>query len=479
MKISLKLFIVIICTAIVGMLAYQFYWLHSLYNSTQRELDSNIKQAMTVADMNEVQVRLGILEKGSNRYSRIISSVGFSSDNKEIMTSLLMTKETKNERISTVYSAFYDTVRFEDSKILKGSILTSVVINGIHQNIDESIFPDVQRYDSLLSNELLSLGIENKFYVDLVKNSSDSLISSSLKNKPLTSLSDLKSYNYTFGAKNAYVYRLWIDNPSNMIVKQMAWIFAVSFFVLLLLACLFYLLMRTIWKQKTLEEMKNDFINNMTHELKTPLSVSYAAIDSLLVTEKANDKEHRDKYLTIAKDQISHLTGLAEQILSMSRDSKRNVELHPEEIKLKEMLESIIRQQALTAKKNIEFETQIDPDGMIIVFDRMHLANILNNLIENSIKYSNSSVHILIEAYFVNGKDIEISIKDNGIGIDSERQKHIFDKFYRVPTGDKYNVKGYGLGLFYVKEILGRVGGSIYVKSKFGKGSVFTIHLPQ
>jgi signal transduction histidine kinase len=289
----------------------------------------------------------------------------------------------------------------------------------------------------------------------------------------------MKRFDYVFGTKDEYMYSLWIEDPDSTVLKQMASILAASFVVLLLLGWLFYYLMHTIWKQKTLEEMKNDFINNMTHEFKTPLAVSYAAIDSLLVTEKINNKEYREKYLNIAKDRINHLSGLVEQILSMSKDSKRNIEMNPEKIELKEMVESIVRQQKLTVQKSVEFDIQIVPDNLTLNFDRMHLANILNNLIENSIKYSDESVKITLKLAYIEGKKVKISIEDNGIGIDSEKQKNVFDKFYRAPTGDRHNVKGYGLGLFYVKETLEQVGGTVSVKSKPGKGSVFTICIPQ
>lgn len=470
MKISLKSFVIIICVAISGVVVYQFYWLNNLYRRMKFEMDIAIIEAMKTADMKEMQYRFGSLEK-QDQLNELIAIVAFKSDRDLRILSRSGTTKSKGE---VIYSDSDDITLSHSSGILQAG-LSTVIINAIHQSVDNILFSDIQRYDSLLHNELLSLGVEKEFYIELIKVSSDSILCSSLDDKFSVRKLEMK-YDYFFG--NEYTYRLWIDNPYTMLFRQMTGILLASLVILLLLACLFYLLAHTIWRQKTLEEMKSSFINNMTHELRTPLSVSYAAIDSLLVTSKANNKEHRDKYLVIAKDQISHLSELTEQIFSMSYHSKNDMSFNPEKIELKEMIESIFCQQSLTTKKKVVFEIQIEEDFMVI-FDRMHLANILNNVIENSIKYSGSIVNIVIGACFINASKVEIRIEDKGVGIEPEKQKYIFDKFYRVPTGDTHNVKGYGLGLFYVKKTLEQVGGSISLKSRFSEGSTFTIILPQ
>lgn len=493
MKISLKTTILIICIAIVGVIAYQFYWLNNLYDTSKKELDINIRAAMKSADLGELQIRVKALEADPNKHGEISASAGVNESGMAISeTKASVNKVDSSGLFVNSQVSYSDSTAMKDSTVSGGDqktpeldilfdqgMMEKMLLSGFHRAIDNMIFPDVQSYDSILNSELVGYGINKMHYVDFIKAVSDSIIHTSKTDSITAEKKSMIKFDYVFGNNHEYCYRLWIVNPESTVLKQMAGILTASFVVLLLLGWLFYYLMHTIWRQKTLEEMKNDFINNMTHEFKTPLSVSYAAVDSLLLTEKANNKEHRDRYLNIAKDQINHLSGLVEQILSMSRDSKRNIEMNPEKIRLKEMVESIVRQQKLTAKKQIEFDIQIDPEDLMVNFDRMHLANILNNLIENSVKYSNESVTVSVKSFYTNGKDVQISIEDNGIGIDSEKQKNIFDKFYRVPTGDKHNVKGYGLGLFYVKETLERVKGVICVKSKPGKGSVFTINIPQ
>lgn len=479
MKIPLKSFIITCCIVIFGMAFYQLYWLNSLYISIVQEMDGKIRRAMQVADMNEMQLRLNRMEDGQNQFKNPFAVVGFKSDKEMQISSVSGIAQTNSAGQVETYGDSHNPDIIDNLGILQNELLSMVLLNGIHQSIDNLIPPDLHLYDSLLRGELLAQGIEKESHVELIKTSPDLIMASSFRGELSSRKSDMKSYDYIFRNENEHAYRLWINNPNPLVILQMSGMLMTSFVVILLLVWLFYYFMRTIWRQKTLEEMKDDFINNMTHELKAPLAVSYAAIDSLLVTDKTESKDHRDRYLNIAKDQINHLSDLTEQILSMSRESGQNMQMNPEIIELETMIEAIIRQQSLTAGRQIESHINIEPADLTVVFDRLHLANILNNVIENSIKYSELDVRIAIRAHNTNGNQMEICITDNGLGIDLERQKHIFDKFYRVPTGDRHNVKGFGLGLFYVKETLRRAGGDITVRSKPGKGSIFSIRIPQ
>ncbi len=492
MKISLKSTILIICFVIVGVIAYQFYWLNNLYHTSKEELDTNIVNSLKIADRGELQLRVKALEADSTRNGTIESAAGFQGEDMTVTkTETSVNMKDSLGQTESKYMSVNDTTNKKEEPSVKGSgeapdisvfevgKLEVMMLKGFHQALDMMLLPNVQNYDSLLTKELLSYDITKRHYVDWIDTKTDSILGTSCLDSTLINRSGMVIFDHVFGSNDQYLYRLYIENPNSEVIRQMVGILMASMIVLLLLAFLFYYLMHTIWRQKTLEEMKDDFINNMTHEFKTPLSVSYAAVDALLITEKGGDKEQRDKYLNIAKDQIDHLTGLVEQILAMSRESKQNVDMNPEKIELKYMVESIIRQQSLAAKKRIEFDVCITPDDLIVVFDRMHLANVLNNLIENSIKYSGDMVKIRVEAESTPGKEVKISVIDNGIGVDAEKQKNLFDKFYRVPTGDKHNVKGYGLGLFYVKETMERAGARVSVKSKPGEGAAFTIQIPQ
>ena len=266
------------------------------------------------------------------------------------------------------------------------------------------------------------------------------------------------------------------------VLSQMAGILATSLFIMLILAFVFWFLVHTMLKQKTLDEMKSDFTNNITHELKTPIAVAYAATDSLLNYGMLQHPDKARKYLTIAQEQLQTLSGLVEQILSMSMERRKSMLLNIVEVPVKEVIEPLISQHQLKVKsgertdKKVNISLSVEPENLMILADRMHFSNIVSNLIDNAIKYSEDSVKIEIKAFQKAEDEVLVSVSDNGIGIAHDKLPYIFDKFYRVTDGNKYTVKGYGLGLFYVKSLMEKMGGSVSVESDPGKGSCFTLH---
>ncbi len=216
--------------------------------------------------------------------------------------------------------------------------------------------------------------------------------------------------------------------------------------------------------------MKTDFTNNITHELKTPIAVAYAANDALLNFGEQADKAKQRHYLSLCRQQLERLSGMVEQILSMSMERRRRFKLNIEPINLSELLQPVIEQQQLKADKPVTITTHIEPEDLTVQADRAHLSNILNNLIDNAVKYSPNEAHVEIDA-----SSTAISVTDHGMGIAADKLSHIYDKFYRVPTGDRHDVKGYGLGLFYVKTMVEKHGWSIDVSSTKGEGTTFTI----
>ena len=201
----------------------------------------------------------------------------------------------------------------------------------------------------------------------------------------------------------------------------------------------------------------------------------------MLNFNQAEEKIQRDKYLRICQEQLQRLSGLVEQILSMSMERRKTFRLHPEVLSIEGILEPLIEQHKLKSEKPVHISMDIEPSGLTLTADRTHFSNIISNLIDNAIKYSPEEAEVNIRCRQTcsaeQGELVEITISDRGIGIDSEKQKHIFDKFYRVPTGNLHNVKGYGLGLFYVKTMTEKHGGSVSVKSEPGKGSTFIVKL--
>lgn len=234
-------------------------------------------------------------------------------------------------------------------------------------------------------------------------------------------------------------------------------------------ALAFWYLFRTVSRLRTIEEMKDDFVSNMTHELKTPIAIAYSANDALLNYDTDNDPAKKKKYLMIANKQLKRLGELVENILAMSMERRKTMKLKPEAIHLQTLVEEIAAAQRMRGDKEITIDVEVD-GNVSIEADKTHLSNVLNNLIDNAIKYSGDSVAIAIT-----GNDKEISVSDNGIGIPAKSISYIFNKFYRIPHGNRQDVRGYGIGLYYVKNILDKMGWSISIRSKETEGSVFTI----
>jgi len=281
-----------------------------------------------------------------------------------------------------------------------------------------------------------------------------------------------RARHYTYDWNNYGRYELTIEPTTGLVLREMMGILIASGLIVLLLAIAFYELIRTILKQRTPDEMKTDFTNNITHELKTPISVAYAANDALLNFGGEADEGKRRHYLTLCRQQLERLSGMVEQILSMSMERRRQFKLNIESVNVGELLQPVIEQQQLKADKPVTFSTHVDPECLTVQADRAHLSNILNNLIDNAIKYSGNEA--IIE---INANPDMISVTDHGMGIATDKLAHIYDKFYRVPTGDVHDIKGYGLGLFYVKTMVEKHGWTINATSVKGKGTTFTINL--
>ncbi|MEZ3550944.1 MAG: HAMP domain-containing histidine kinase, partial [Muribaculaceae bacterium] len=205
---------------------------------------------------------------------------------------------------------------------------------------------------------------------------------------------------------------------------------------------------------RTLEQMKDDFTHNMTHELKTPVAVAYSAADSMLRYYDQSDETRNKQFLKIILQRLGFLSGMIENILSMSMERFKTMKLNIENVALKPIVEEMAEMIGLKAGKPVKIYVDI-PDELSVMADPLHLGNVLSNLMDNAVKYSGDSVDINIKA---DGDSIVVA--DNGIGIDSANLPFIFDKFYRVHSGGIYEVGGYGLGLFYVRQIVECLAGA-------------------
>ena len=442
------------------------YYLISLYNSIRTDVERDVMTALADADIDDLMYRAG-------RAQALASNVQMQEDIEEYNAprkAEASTYKDENGQLISVRTEADGTVIEERAMLSENSSYSNQMVDAMsrqfHAIMDRYIPYDMEVMDSVLYNQLSNRFIYPDFLCVEVVNSNDSVICG---NPKFNGESGLDSFSFNINPDEGIYYKAYMTPLTRHILSQMFGIIITVFLLMVAFSLAFWYLFRTVSRLRTIEEMKDDFVSNMTHELKTPIAIAYSANDALLNYDTSNDPDKKTKYLTIANKQLKRLGELVENILAMSMERRKTMKLRPEDIPLREFVEEIAAAQRMRGDKNITINVNV-ADNIIVEADRTHLANVLNNLIDNAIKYSDESVEITIT-----GNDKDLSVKDNGIGIPSKSIPYLFNKFYRVPHGNRQDVRGYGIGLYYVKSILDKMGWSIEVKSTEGKSSVFTI----
>ncbi len=442
------------------------YYLVSLYNSIRSNVERDVMTALADADIDDLMYRAG-------RAQALASNVQMQEDIEEYNAprkAEASTYKDENGQLISVRTEADGTVIEERAMLSENSSYSNQMVDAMsrqfHAIMDKYIPYDMAVMDSVLYNQLSNRFIYPDFLCVEVVNSNDSVICG---NPKLNGESGLDSFSFNINPDEGIYYKAYMTPLTRHILSQMFGIIITVFLLMVAFSMAFWYLFRTVSRLRTIEEMKDDFVSNMTHELKTPIAIAYSANDALLNYDTTNDPDKKTKYLTIANKQLKRLGELVENILAMSMERRKTMKLRPEDIQLREFVEEIAAAQRMRGDKDITINVNI-PENTTIEADRAHLANVLNNLIDNAIKYSRDSVEITIT-----GDNHDLSVRDNGIGIPSKSIPYLFNKFYRVPHGNRQDVRGYGIGLYYVKCILDKMGWDIKVNSVEGKGSIFTI----
>lgn len=334
--------------------------------------------------------------------------------------------------------------------------------------------------DSMLRNELLNKAISSNFEYKVTSAKRDSLIFKSASNQ--TKFLPFNSYETPLFPKDmirdAGLLTVTFPDKSNIILSNLTAMMGLSGGLLLILLFCFGYTLHSILKQKKLSEMKTDFINNMTHEFKTPVATIMIASEALRDPELTEDKTRLDRLANIIYDENVRLGNHIERVLNIAKIDKGDLKLEYREVEMNDLLSAIVDSMSLQLeKRHASISLQLDAADATVLGDELHLSNVIFNLIDNANKYSKGDPEIKITT-LNSGKNLIIRVADKGIGMNRDQQAKIFDQFYRIPTGNLHDVKGFGLGLSYVNDIIRRSKGTIRVKSEKDKGSEFEIVLP-
>ena len=510
--------------AMMSLIAFQLYWIDSLVTANEERFKKDVLDALnTVANKLEKQETYAALRKLNYLNARVREE-----EQRSRMQDLSVAKADPNNNMKIVqrgnqqvfyfadtvnegsfefvvnFSSFADNFFFEtppppgssmeqmieerdvkiqqlESKLAKVSRkyeLTFDVVRdlmGPNRSIASRFNPN--QLDSLLKNELVRKGIDIDFEYGVVQPHEERFLLTTSHQNNLEK-SELRASLFPNDIyENGSMLVVGFPGKRGYLVGKV-WSAMVSsgFLVLIILFCFGYSI-RTIVRQKKLSEMKNDFINNMTHELKTPISTVSLAVEAL------NDKDIeqstlRSKYIKVIGEENKRLGDQVEKVLQIAAIDRKDYNLKNEMLRMSDMVKSAAEHIAMQVEQRGGRLNMIEKaENDLIQGDELHLTNIILNLLDNANKYSPDAPNITLRTAS-DEEDFIISIHDKGIGMTREQQKHIFEKFYRVPTGDLHNVKGFGLGLAYVQRIVEAHGGSIHVDSEPGKGSKFSITLP-
>ena len=341
---------------------------------------------------------------------------------------------------------------------------------------------DLEHY---LGQSLEAQGLKEAFHYGIFDCSSNQMVAG----KMIRYVKEGFVFNEDLSQKNTlpalddadFIYYFGIRFPDkNASLISNMWIVVVFSLLMLITVAFFIYSMFVILRQKQLSELQRDFINNMTHEFKTPISTINISTDVFLQNASIKSDMRLNRYAGIIKEQVMRLNTQVEKVLQLAKIERDHLELNKEKVDLEELINSLSPSLELKiGERHGTLQLHLGIPHPIVMADRLHLTNILHNLVDNAVKYSKPNVPPeIVVGLYKSKKGVGLKVADNGLGISKEHQKRVFDKFYRVSTGNVHNVKGFGLGLFYVREICKQHGWPIQLRSEIGKGTSIDIQIP-
>ncbi len=483
---------VLMVISIVGITAFLLYWLKQTYDREEKSLSIKTERAFreTIMQLQVVKLKLdGTLWNGKDSSSGK-QKIIMHSENGEQVSIRFKPKQEIISTINVIRGKLQDslkkipggkpemiTISMNETSagMGKDSIKFNRHIQGQHGNGDR-IFNLLYGVDSL--QDSLRLTEIDSAYATTLKEEKINIPFTIIKADSANSSNEFTFNEVTVGLAKPVTYKLKTGNTFPYLLKQI--IQPILFAILLLGITIlsFVLLYRSLLKQQRLAALKNEFISNITHELKTPIATVGVAIEALKNFNAMDNPQRTKEYLDISSNELQRLGLLVDKVLKLSMFEKKEVELKYETMNLKEVVDEVVSSLKLQLEKNRASVTVSSQGDVNIQGDRLHMLSVVFNLVDNSIKYSKEEPSIQIDLK-EKGNDVVINITDNGIGMEPAYKDKVFDKFFRIPHGDTHNAKGYGLGLSYTAQVIQKHYGTIAVESQPGKGTTFTIILPK
>lgn len=470
--------------ALVGLTSFQVYWVNNAIKLNKQRFKENVYESLNYV-VNNLENRevIHIAENDFYFFSTDSANAHMEVRRPPIPGRAVIIQDGKTITTHSDDKSDYQFELITDDtvKIFRKREAVNIVVEKLirdKKSIEQRVNTTV--VDSLLQKSLHQQGIDISYQF---------AIWNAAKNQVVLGNSDFEKQDIENAELKASLFPNDImDNMSYLVVNfptqdsflfKEIWLTLLTsvLFILTIIACFSYAI-HIIFKQKRLSDIKNDFINNMTHELKTPLATVSLACQALDEAEVQKNNAQLSRYVGIIKEENVRLTGQVEMVLNAAQIDKQSYALSLKPTNVKELLEAVLHKHKLRIEKTEgQITTDISQANVQTLIDWEHMSNVFNNLIDNAIKYSAQNPDINITAR-ASEDEIMVSITDKGIGIRKNEIVYIFDKFYRVPTGNRHDVKGFGLGLSYVKSVVEKHKGTVEVASTPGVGSTFTVKLP-
>lgn len=468
-KFSIKALVVLITSAFVGLIAIQLYWINNSILLREQQFDQDIHSALQAVvdyiDTREKSAAAMEVESSERPSDQPIAEM------KDGPVGEAIPPDAASGKKST--GALLDQADL--LKDIKEGILAIETYPSIEDRVE---LPELE---ALIKDELLDRGVKASFLVGVFNRYKQPEI---LGENAKSFLSQLKSEGYSEAlfpsdliTDNHFV-RVYFPTRKQYVVQTMWGMLLISALLILLIMSAFLFTIITIFRQKKLSRIKNDFINNMTHELKTPISTISLACEALSDPDMSANAERTKAFIGMISEENKRLGILVENVLRSAILDRGDMKLVVETINIHEIIQGVVRNIAIQVKKhNGTIRTYLDAPNPVIEGDKVHLTNVLYNLIDNAVKYSPDGPVITITTRNT-PSGLMFGVSDEGLGIPKEYQGKIFDKLFRVPTGNIHDVKGFGLGLSYVQAVVLKHHGNIQLQSELKKGSAFNVFIP-